>query len=114
MVSEPFAESEKLAAPPKAVLSAVTMSPIVMPEVSVTLAVLACLSVGAGQVELRSCRRCEAAGIRRRTPVAVIEGAAALEQVVHAEELREAGRRRGSRDFGASSWIDDAVAAAWH
>src|SRR5580700_6179673 len=39
MVSEPFADSEKFAALPNAVLSAVTMFPIDMPEFSVTLAV---------------------------------------------------------------------------
>src|SRR6202453_586558 len=39
MLSEPFADSEKLAALPNAVLSALTMSPTVMLEFSVTLAV---------------------------------------------------------------------------
>ena len=40
MLSVPLEESEKDAAPPKAVLSEFTMSPIVMPEVTVTLACL--------------------------------------------------------------------------
>ena len=100
-----------VAAPPSEVLIAVITSPIVMPAATVTDRLLGDVAVRVLQHEGHRA----AGGAARYRPMPkgrwrVIDGAAAAENIVQAEKLREA-RAAAARWRGRVVLHDDAVAA---